>query len=147
MDSTDQEFANRSAEWMQTRFFLGQSPDEGSNLLWPSHPGRYRFRELGLVAEPNSVILFQFQSHIIASAALVWVEHYSQPDGQCSGAFWFDPPSVRVFYPVDVDGMRRIWGTDFVFSNVRQTLDRSRYLGFVSQLRGVAAPVLLGDGR
>jgi hypothetical protein len=150
----DTEIEFPHAEWtiprVQAEFFLGTSPHEEFNLLWPSHPGRYRFREQGLAEEnapPGSLVLFQFANRIVASAVLVWIQRFAEPQaGVYSGAFWFEPESVRIFRPVCVEDVRRAWPDAIPtgsFSLVKHDLNPpAAYLRFCRRLSGVSAPVL-----
>jgi hypothetical protein len=134
-----EEFPGRSVEWMQARFFLGTLPDE--------YHGRYCYRMAGLVAEPGTVVLFQFNAQIIASAILARVDQFAQPDGPYNGAFWFEPASIRIFEPVGAQVVQAIWPDFKGFGKVKWELDPpSRYADFTQQLRGVAAPVLSTSG-
>jgi hypothetical protein len=144
MDSTEEEFQGWSIPRVQTEFFLGQS-DEDWHLLSPAHAGRYRFRSKAMDACPNTVVLFQFSSHIVASATLIWVERFLQPDeGIYNGAYWFQPESIRIFKPVDLQTIQRVWPKVSRLSQVQwmEALDAPSYLGFLRLLCGIAAPVL-----
>jgi hypothetical protein len=128
MDSQNEEFPGWRIEDVQSRFFLGA-------LQGPPNPGRYRYRAQGLDSPPNSVVLFQFASHIIASAVLLRIERYQQPDGPYRGALWFEPSSVCVFQPVGADGVHKHWPDGFAgFSQVRWELDPSSYPAFEHDL-------------
>jgi hypothetical protein len=59
---------------VQREFFRGE-------MLRASSPGRYQYRTRSLVAEQGTVVLFQFEAHIVASAVLMRIERYRQPDG------------------------------------------------------------------
>ena len=88
MDSEEPEFRGKSRDAVQQDFFLNKMPSV-------PHPGRFQYREKGLIAEPGTVVLFQFDKHIIASAVLVRRERYPEPAGPYNGALWFDPGSIR----------------------------------------------------
>jgi hypothetical protein len=134
MDSQKEEFPGWTIDDVQRRFFLGDMP-------WPPNPGRYRYRTHGLQADPGTVVLFRFAAHIVASAVLVRVERYPQPQGPYKGALWFEPASIRVFQPVGADVLRKHWPDSFVkLGNVTQTLDPSNYAGFADELSRVDSP-------
>ncbi|HTU90453.1 MAG TPA: hypothetical protein VMF69_10300 [Gemmataceae bacterium] len=111
--SKDEEFPSLSIEQLQMRFFLG---------VLPAHPGdrfRYRANPPPKNAGPGTVVLFQSDARIMASAVLVWIEPFAQPeDGKYNGAMWFHPGSIRIFEQVDANGIQRIWPT-FTESSVR----------------------------
>ena len=112
-------------------------------MPWPPYAGRYRYRTHGIDAEPGTVVLFQFKAHIVASAVLVRIERYSQPDGPYKGVLWFNPTSIRVFEPVGAEALRKHWPDKFVrFGNVIQALDPSHYAAFQAELSGVGLPGL-----
>ncbi len=145
---SEAEFPEWTVPELQARFFLGATDDDARNLLALAHPGRYLFRKHALdedKAPPGTLVLFQYKAHIIASAVLARIERYANASesDENRGAFWFIPESVRVFKPLAVDVIQRVWPGEIEgFSNVRYYLNPpANFLRLYSMLRGVAAPV------
>src|SRR5437868_3406403 len=117
MDS-ELEFDGKSIAEVQRTFFL-------RDLLRPDRPpGKYRYREAGLQAESGSVVLFQYDGKLIASATLVEVERFDMPEkGTYHGALHFDVKSIKVFDPIGPDIVAGIWPEFKRFSHVKQRLE------------------------
>ena len=135
MSKKEEEFKGRSAKEVQSNFFLRVLPLKG---------GRYDYRASGLVAKPGTIVLFQYDNQIIASAVLNARERFEQPDKDgFHGALEFDIDSIRVFKPVDSDLMREVWPEEFVaFRNRKSKLNAEAYPEFERRLTGIefAAP-------
>lgn len=132
MDS-ETEFEDRSAEEVQQNFFL-------KDLVRPPRNGLYRYRTAGLNAEPGTIVLFQYDSKIIASATLDRIERFEQPEGPYNGALHFDVNSVTVFDPVGPHVVAEIWPEFKGFSHVKWTLDSKGYPAFEQKITGVERP-------
>ena len=127
-------FPWRAAEDVQQRFFL-------DDLAQFPRNGRYEYRTSGLSAEPGTVVLFQFDRRVVASAAFVGSERYAEPEDGHAGALYFDPDSVRVFDPVGADVLAEVWPDQFPgFGQARTRLAGDRYPLFVARLTNVRAP-------
>ena len=121
---------------MQRDFFLRALPAEPRR-------GRYLFHTAGLIAETNTVVLFQYTNRIIASATLDRVERFDElEEGVYSGALYFDIDSIRVFDPVGPDLMRQIWPKFKGFNQAKHSLDPNLYSAFEQSLTNVEAPTL-----
>jgi hypothetical protein len=107
----------------------------------PRRKGRYRYQSAGLNAEPGTVVLFQFQARIIASAIFLRDEKFAQPVGGHGGAIYFDVKSFRTFDPLDADAMRKVWPAFRRFGHVKQALNPTRYPMFKRRLKNVASPI------
>jgi hypothetical protein len=121
-------FRGRSIEDVQRRCFLTDLPTNG---------GRWRYRSAGLKAPPGTIVLFQFKSRIIASAAFVRDEKFDRPVRGCDGVLHFDPASFRTFDPLDVDAMRAVWPRFRGFGHVKQFLNPGMYARFCRGLKNV----------
>ena len=129
------EFEGRSIEEVQRSFFLKQLQGEGRP------PGKYWYREAGLNAESGTIVLFQYDGKLIASATLVEVERFEAAEGETyKGALYFDPKSVRVFDPVGSDVVSAFWPEFKGFSRVKWSLNPKGNAAFEKKLTGVEAP-------
>lgn len=134
MSSGEPEFRGLSANEVQREFFLGDLPTR-------DEPGKYYYRKRGIDAPPGSVVLFQFDSTIIASATLLGVERFDATEDGYDGLFEFDVDSIRVFDPVGPDRMTEIWPNDFKrFSQAKQELAPEAYPLFERTLTGIEIP-------
>lgn len=133
MSPHQKSFRDRSVEDVQQGFFLNELPS-------PLKNGRFRYPTSGLSAEPGTVVLFQYEGRIIASAIFERHERFEQPQDGYKGALWFDPKSIRIFQPVGPDEVRAIWPEFRSFGHVKQYLDPTNYSAFEKQLIGVVAP-------
>jgi hypothetical protein len=133
MSANEKSFRGRGVEDVQAGFFLEE-------LALPPKSGRFRYPTTGLNAEPGTVVLFQYEAKIIASATFERSERYDQPQHGYRGAIWFDVKSIRTFDPVDVEAMRKIWPEFRSFGHVKQHLDPAKYAKFQKRLLGVTAP-------
>jgi hypothetical protein len=120
------EFPDATSEDVQRMFFL--------NDLKHRENGKYRYRNQGMKAPVGSLILFQFQNMIIASAILAGNERFDTPeDHQYSGAYYFDTSSIRIFDPILIDEINAVVPHITKFSQVKQEID-SQYWDEVEEL-------------
>ncbi|MBI3409569.1 MAG: hypothetical protein HY040_14610 [Planctomycetes bacterium] len=135
MDSKDEPgFAGCSAQVVQQQYFLRE-------LLRPEKPpGRFLYHKTGLRAEPGTVVLFQYAGSIIASAVLTRVERFEKREAGCGGAFYFDVNSIKVFDPVSVAALRKIWPEVSRLGQAKWSLDPARYPAFERELTGIVMP-------
>jgi hypothetical protein len=113
MSSKEKSFRGRTVEDVQTGFFLEELP-------FPPKNGRYRYPTAGLIANPGTVVLFQYGGRIIASSVLDRNERFEQTENGYKGALWFDVKSIRTFEPVGPEEVRRIWPEFRSFGHVKQ---------------------------
>ncbi len=131
MSSNEPEFQGKTAQEIQAEFFLG-------TLRTSEEPGKYYYHSSGLDADPGTVVLFQYEGQIIASAVLIGIERFDETEEGYRGAFQFDVGSIRVFDPVNAARMKKIWPTDFKkFSHAKPSLDPAAYSRFERQLTGI----------
>jgi hypothetical protein len=133
MSANEKSFRGRTIEDVQAGFFLEELP-------FPPKSGRFRYPTTGLNAEPGTVVLFQYQARIIASAIFERSERYDQPEQGYRGALWFDVTTIRTFDPVDVEAMRKVWPEFRSFGHVKQHLRPSKYVKFQQNLVSVTSP-------
>ena len=124
-------FVGASIEDVQRLFFLNA-------LVVQPVPGRFHYCKSGLRAEPGTVVLFQFQGRIIASAILVGIERFETPEpGGHVGAYLFDVESIRVFDPVDAATLGKVWPNVSRLGQAKWDLDPKGYAKFERMLTGV----------
>lgn len=132
------EFDGVSAGEVQQTFFLLEFP---AGRLG----GKYEYRAQGLDAASDTVVLFQYDSNVIASAVLDRVERYEKPQGSYSGAMFFDVTSIRVFDPIGAQGIRQVWPEFKRFSQSKQSLDPSKFPIFAAGLSRKREPPIARD--
>lgn len=114
---------------VQESFFLNELPSREG--------GCFRYRQRGLDAEPGTAVLFQCEGSVIASAIFNYAKRFERPDKDgYEGGLYFDVKSIKVFDPVNADGLRRIWSGFGGFGQVKQHLDPVRYALFGQHLTG-----------
>lgn len=122
-------------EDVQTSFFLDDLPFRPD--------GKYRHYRFGLDSDPGTVVLFQCDGRLIASAVLTRKKRFERPDKRgYSGALYFDVKSIRVFDPVTSDEVSKIWHwPEFKhFGQWKWRLNPKRYPAFVRLLTGIKRP-------
>lgn len=140
MDRTD-EFGNWEIKRVQEDYFLKTLPDDRN--------GKYFYKKHGMDAPTGTVVLFQYDNNIVASARYLESEEFSQPvDNEYYGAYYFEPNSIVVFNPVSRDEIKQIWDKGFVdsegeiragferFSHTKTFLDPVQYPTFLKLLKG-----------
>lgn len=114
------EFPDMDYESIQRKFFL----DELINIS----KGKYNFRSTGINAPTGTLILFQIDNAIIASAKLSKVIKYDEPlEYIYKGCYIFDTDSIKVFKPIVAEKLREIDANFKSFSQVKQKLDPTTY--------------------
>lgn len=126
-------FGDWDALQVQDEFFLD---------VLPAHGGRFYFPAAALAADEGTVVLFQYERFVVASAELLGIERYAKGktiDGlPFRGAYLFDPLSIRTFVPVDAAGLRKFWPKFERFGQAKQRLEpAANYARFRRSLRNV----------
>jgi len=127
-------FRGRTIEQVQREVFLHRLPGKMK--------GRYPYRATGLNSVGGTVVLFQFQARIIASAVFLRDEKHKTPRDGHSGIIEFDPKTFRTFTPVDVEGMQRACPAFQRFGHVKQYLNPAGYPAFKRRLKNVQLPTV-----
>lgn len=124
MSNEDPEFKNKTISEVQDWF---------KNVL----PNRiYNFKK-GMNADKGTLVLFQYQAHIIASAILDAKIMYESPiGGGYSGYYKFIPFSIAIFNPLNVNDMKFVWKDFIGFKNSLQNLNTDGYKDFMFLLTG-----------
>lgn len=118
---------------LQRRFFLEDLPSRPD--------GRYGYHRSGLKAPPRSMVLFQYDNHIVASARV-----RKNGNGPGTGnskrehALYFEPESIRVFDPVDRHAVSRVWPNVKRFGQMKYRLRPEGYDDFKAILKNVEKP-------
>ena len=139
MDRT-YEFDNWEIKRVQEDYFLQTLPDDRN--------GKYLYKKRGMDAPTGTVVLFQYDNYIVASARYLKSKDFSQPvNNEYYGAYYFEPNSITVFNPVSRNEVKQIWGNGFVdsegeiragferFSHTKTFLDPSQYPVFLKLLK------------
>ncbi|MEF9922458.1 MAG: hypothetical protein RR769_06015 [Anaerovoracaceae bacterium] len=135
--SKKQEFPNMSYEQIQQHFF---------RKALAARRGYYYFRKVGLSAPVGSLVLFQVDGFIIASAILEKIESFEIPqDGLYNGAFVFDPVSICTFTPITAVELSAIDPSFKAFSQVKQKLDVTKWTEIVALIESKRQITLLED--
>jgi hypothetical protein len=121
-------FRGKSIAQVQADCFLRDLPKAG---------GAFSYRSAGLHSPAGTVVLFQFQARIVASAVLLRDERFSSPRAGRRGRLHFDAGSIRTFEPLDFAAMRRIWPGIRPFGHVKQVLNPTLYAKFRRRTKGV----------
>ena len=124
-------FRGRGIADVQSKLFLRDLPQCG---------GRFRYPSSGLNADPGTILLFQYQARIIATARFLRDERFEKPVGGCAGAIYVEVASIRTFEPVDLATMRKAWPGFRAFGHVKQHLNPTNFGRFKRGLKNVAAP-------
>lgn len=119
MSGSDPEFTGSSIEEVQ-KWFINVLPYR-----------EYNFKR-GLNSEHGTLVLFQYKSHVIASAILdEKIIFDSKLGGVYSGAYRFIPSSIAIFDPINSQEMNSIWNGFKGFSQTHKKLDLYNYIDFV----------------
>ena len=118
---------------LQEKFFLHEFPRRTD--------GEYRFHAAGLGAKSGTIVLFQSDGAIIASATLNETKRFSEPyRDDYRGALYFDIRSIRVFDPVPLGVLQSIWPNVKRLGQVKWALIPNAYPAFERVLKNIKAP-------
>ena len=124
---------------VQQEFFRDELPleNEGEYLYLSKRPD----------AKAGTTVLFQYKGRIVASAVSKKVNAFKKPtDDGCAGKYYkrgfrgtlyLKPKSIKVFDPVDADGIRRFWPRFKGFAQAMQNLPPTPYPRFDKTLTHV----------
>lgn len=120
--SSREEFPGMGIEDVQDNFFLGDLKKRN---------GIFYFRKVGMNAPNGSLVLFQFDNSIIASAKLLSIKRFDLPEmGQYYGTYQFDINTIEVFQPITVAKINKIDSNITRFSQSKQEINSS----FISEI-------------
>lgn len=139
MSNQDSDVLGKAAAEVQDDYFLD---------TFLRQDAVYPHKANGIIAEPGTPVLFQFESRIVASATFTGREVYEQPrlikGVEYRGELHFEPGSVRVFDPFTPEAMRKIW-PEFDHDERRSSrLAASGYSLFLETRRNVRPGTVLG---
>ena len=110
-----EEFDNESIDRVQQEFF----EDELSSR----HDGKYHYRNSGLRSPKNSLILFQYDNRIVASAQLKDIEKFNvSVQGKYKGAYYFYKDTIEVFDPITFEGLQSVCPNVKEFKRTKQII-------------------------
>jgi hypothetical protein len=124
-------FHNRTIEEVQQIYFLNKLP---------KNKGRFSYPSTGLKAPPGTIVLFQFQAHIIATAIFERDEKFPRPKNTHAGILHFDPRSFQTFDPLDINAMRKAWPRFHAFGHAKQKLNPECYPELCRLLQNARIP-------
>ncbi|WMJ77797.1 MULTISPECIES: HNH endonuclease [unclassified Sedimentibacter] len=117
--SAKYEFPNMTYQEIQKKFFL--------NELANKKHGEYLFRTSGMAASKGTLVLFQIDNQIIASANLIQVKKFKEPiQGIYMGAYYFNVNTIKVFEPISAKELSEIDENFTAFSQSKQKIDSSK---------------------
>lgn len=102
--------------------------------------GRFRYPSSGINAPRGTLVLFQYQARIVASATFLFDDKFARKTRGAAGAMYFDVNSIRTFDPLDVEAMRKAWPRFRGFGHVKQALNPAGYPSFKRRLKNVRSP-------
>lgn len=112
------EFKGMSIEEVQADYFMNELINRNECL--------YYYRSKGIKNQENTMFLFQYDNHIIASAILKQTVHFSKPiEGQYKGAWELEKDSIQIFNPVTCDELRVIVPEIKKFSQAKPIINSS----------------------
>ncbi|MGX9135477.1 HNH endonuclease [Rummeliibacillus sp. JY-2-4R] len=119
MSNNDPEFKNKNISEVQ-----GWFEDVLPNRI-------YNFKK-GMNAGKGTLVLFQYEAHIIAAAILdSKIMYESVIDGGYSGYYKFIPSSIAIFPPLNDSDMKSVWKDFIGFKNSQQNLNIDGYKDFM----------------
>lgn len=121
-----EEFANKSVEEVQNDYFKDELINENKC--------EYYYRTKGIKCEQNTLFLFQYDNHIIASAILEEIEQFpSETKGEYRGSWKLKQDSICVFDPITCEELQYVVPELSRFSQSKQRID-SKYRDKISEL-------------
>ncbi|MBV1819988.1 hypothetical protein [Clostridium cochlearium] len=130
--SKSNEFDNESIEQVQQEYF--------SNDLVYRQDCKYYYRNSGIKSRKGSLILFQYDNKIIASAQLEGVEKYDKVKsgeyGEYSGGIGFYKDTIQVIHPIEANELKNIDSNFQKFSQTKQFLDINKLNQILDLLEG-----------
>jgi hypothetical protein len=115
---------------LQQKFFLDDLPTRPN--------GDYLFLKRGLISKQGTVVLFQCEGTIIASAILKGYKRFEHADEDgYEGCLYFDVASIKVFDPIGQKVIDRIWPEVKRLGRVKWSLDPKGLATFERELKHV----------
>ena len=108
--------------------FAGKSIEEVQDWFKFYLPGNiYQFKRK-MTAPKGTLVLFQFQGRLIASALLKKTVSYDEVNEFGYGGYYkFSKSSIFTFDPLDIKDVQKIWSNVKGFNQSQQTLDAAQY--------------------
>ncbi|MCD2347197.1 HNH endonuclease [Clostridium guangxiense] len=124
MPMSTEEFNNELIEEVQEEYFL--------NCLTYREDCKYYYRKQGINSSNGSLILFQYDNKIIASAQLNGIQNDKY--GEYKGSILFYKDTIEIFQPIEANELTNIDCKFQRFSNSKQFLDINKLSQILSLL-------------
>jgi len=125
------EFSGDSVENVQEKFFLTELPSRNDDI----GQGKYCYKTNGMnIDKQTTLVLFQYENKIIASARLYDITKFDEPEDVYYGAFYFEPTSIQVFKAISNEEINNIFQCKKKFGQVKHYLDTTYLDTFMSKL-------------
>ena len=133
MDRED-EFYDMEIEEVQSQFFLDELPKRNDEHGY----GKYHYKKQGLILnEEPTLVLFQYDNKIVASANLINVLKFKQPNGIYNGALYFEPNSIRTFDPISNQEINGIFQDSIKFGQIKHKLNSLHVKDFFANITNI----------
>ncbi len=127
--SKKDEFENKSIKKVQYKFFLRKLPFKKR--------GKFLYKKSKMnIRGTNTLVLFQYDNHIIASARLLKIKSFKKPKDGYKGAYYFDISSIRIFKPLSKKEINNIFKPqkDIKFNQTKYILNSTTIENFEEKL-------------
>ncbi len=121
-----EEFDNIAIEELQYQFFLKDLPFREDEY----GKGKFCYKSSKMkTKEETTLVLFQYDNHIIALARLLKIVDFKKPQIQIKeekeykGAYYFEPSSIVVFEPLSAKEISDIFHKNIQFGQAKHSLD------------------------
>lgn len=119
------EFPNMTYEQVQDEFFMKE--------LYYREKCKYFYKEKGMSFNGRTLVLFQFDGKIIASAELIEVEKFDELlDGKYRGSFCFECETIKIFQPILAEEFEIIDENFKGFSQSKKVIDITKLSDVIS---------------
>jgi len=130
----DDEFYDMEIGEVQSEFFLDELPKRNDE----HGTGKYHYKKKGLILEEElTLVLFQYDNKIIASANLVNVIKFKEPYGIYNGALYFEPNSIRTFDPISNQKINDIFHDSVKFGQIKHKLNSLHVKDFFAKITNI----------
>lgn len=133
MDKEEEFKEINNIQALQNDFFL--------NDLAHRENGQYCYKKNGMATDGClTLVLFQYNNHIVACADLLKVSKFKEARGNYNGAFDFDTNSIKVFDELNNEEINNIFCADIKFGQTKHYLDSQYQNNFFNSLINIKTP-------